>query len=183
MTKEEIIQRLIEVNEYASYLEIGKQNGGSFNQVHCGYKRSVDPDPAAKADYVMTSDAFFEMYKGKFEVIFIDGLHHAEQVERDIVNASKHLTLKGCIVVHDLNPLTREHQAVPRISKQWTGDCWRAFVGLRQKYPNVESYCYEQDWGVGVIVPKGEEFEVGFVDRRPFEEFMSRKKELLNFIG
>lgn len=182
LSKEEIIQSLIDKNEYQSYLEIGKQYGGSFNKVHCLWKKSVDPDAQAKADFVMTSDKFFEMYEGKFDLIFLDGWHYSDQLERDIVNASKHLTLNGAIVVHDISPDTRDQQRVPRISRQWTGDCWRAFVGFRKRYKEVKSYAHKEDWGVGVIVPGGKEFEIGFVSDMAFEEFMLNKKELLGFI-
>jgi hypothetical protein len=41
----------------------------------------------------MTSDEFFEINKSTYDIIFIDGLHIDEQVERDIINGLKILNL------------------------------------------------------------------------------------------
>lgn len=182
MIKETIIQKLINKNHYKSYLEIGYQNGGSFSRILCAKKVSVDPDIKTEATYRVTSDQYFEKYRNKMDCVFIDGLHHAGQVERDIVNASKVLTKNGCISLHDLNPELEIQQLVPRQNKQWTGDCWRAFVGFRERYPDVIAYTHPEDWGVGIIYPKGQLFEPGFISDITFEEFMKTKEHLLNFV-
>ena len=74
MGKIEIINKLISEKGYMSYLEIGVgKKRVCFKQIVCFQKASVDPD--AKATFKMTSDAFFEANKEKFDIIFIDGLH------------------------------------------------------------------------------------------------------------
>ncbi|WP_100612251.1 class I SAM-dependent methyltransferase [Confluentibacter lentus] len=65
----------------------------------------------------MTSDEFFQKLSAndilsnsiKFNVIFIDGLHLAQQADRDIKNAIKYIKNDGFIVVHDCNPPSEWH--------------------------------------------------------------------------
>src|SRR5690606_29565995 len=89
----------------------------------------IDPDQKADADCIMTSDKFFELYEGgdKWDLIFIDGLHHADQVEKDFVNAQKVLSSKGFIVIHDCNPQYEQHTIVPRQTPRghWHGDVYK----------------------------------------------------------
>ena len=55
----------------------------------------------------------------KFDIIFIDGLHHYEQVIVDINNALSVLNDNGHILVHDCLPRTIAHQAIPRYRGSW----------------------------------------------------------------
>lgn len=178
--KDEIINSLIQEHGYAKYLEIGYGNGQGFKAIKCDNKYSVDPN--GKADFVGTSDEYFDKTPKtkKFNVILVDGLHHAGQVRRDIINSSKHLTKNGCIVLHDVNPNSKETQTVPCQTGIWEGDCWRAFVGFMEWYPDVETKCYLEDHGVGIIFPLGQKFEHEFENMdMDYEEFEANKKELL----
>lgn len=182
-TKEEVINDLIEKNGYTRYLEIGYQYGHCYKQIKCEYKTAVDPcieAPHAPNLYAMTSDAFFKQNDRVFDIVLIDGLHHADQVRRDIINASKCLSTNGAIVLHDLIPPTKEAQIVPRQTKHWTGDVWRAMVGFRKKYPEVVSYTHNFDYGVGVIFPAGKVFTRRFVDNTTtYEDFVKNQEILL----
>ena len=62
----------------------------------------------------MTSDEFFEQNKEKFDIVFIDGLHHSEQVYKDILNSLNILNEDGTIICHDMNPTEEFRQIVPR---------------------------------------------------------------------
>ena len=91
MKRYEIINLLIVKNGYKSYLEIGLDNGLNFSKIKIDNKKSVDPALGqyshAKPTYKLTSDDFFKQNKDKYDIIFIDGLHHSEQVYRDIKNS------------------------------------------------------------------------------------------------
>ena len=144
---------------------------------------SIDPDENAKADYIMTSDEYFKNHKQKFEIIFIDGLHHNEQTYKDIINSLECLHKNGTIVVHDCNPKEKIHQVVPRISKVWNGDCWRAFVRLRKERDNLDMFVIDTDYGCGII-RKGEQLSPMYINEDiTFENFMKYKKEWLNLIS
>jgi len=154
-----------------NYLEIGVRNpAANFNEVKATVKYSVDPGVEFKenpVDFKMTSDQFFlklaenEVLSKtiKFDVIFIDGLHLAEQVDRDIKNALTYLTTDGFIVLHDCNPPTvwhaRENYDYPHspAGGNWNGTTWKAFMKWRFN-PEVKSCCIDTDWGVGIITQK-----------------------------
>jgi hypothetical protein len=152
MTKEQIIQSLIDKYGYKSYLEIGTQKGVTFNGVQCETKVGVDPDDRGiKGVLVGTSDDFFKHSTMKFDIIFIDALHHADQVEKDIVNSLKFLNEGGIVVVHDMLPTDEPMQKVPREVKEWTGDGWKAFASIKAVSPDLEMQTVDTDYGCGLI--------------------------------
>lgn len=82
-----IINRIIAARQYQSYLEVGVRSGITFRSVSCAHKESVDPnkdDLFPELTHHMTSDEAFAHFRaaGKdcFDLIFIDGLHEADQV-------------------------------------------------------------------------------------------------------
>lgn len=144
---------------YSSYLEIGVQNGVNFCNVNAQQKIGVDPAEvpihvhAHGQQYQMNSDDFFNINRKKFDLIFIDGLHHAPQVMRDFKNAKKFLSKHGTIVFHDCNPPTELHQVVPRQQKEWCGDVWITWARIVNTMPFDEiprPYCIDTDFGVGI---------------------------------
>jgi len=154
MTRTEIINGLIEKNNYKSYLEIGvntpEQPGYNWVGVKIPIKHGVDPN--VDTTYKMTSDEFFDNYiSQKYDIIFVDGLHLHEQVYRDIVNSLNNLNENGVIVVHDCNPITEITQRRERASDAWHGDVWKAIVQLRIKNPNIEINTVNTDEGCGII--------------------------------
>lgn len=141
-----------------SYLEIGCQTGACARQVRAQSKWGVDPNPIGTCVrhytkfHTMGSDEFFALPRPQFDVIFIDGLHEAEQVLRDVDNALSVLAPGGAIVMHDCNPAQEIHQRVPRESGVWNGDTWKAMVALRRR-PNLEAYTLDTDEGLGIVRP------------------------------
>ena len=152
MNRSGIINALIRRHGYARYLEIGTQNrANNFDKISCAEKTCVDPDPDAAADFVMTSDAFFAEVGSSFDIVFIDGLHHRDQVARDIENALGRLARGGSIVVHDCNPAEELHQRVPCESDIWNGDVWKAWVALRATRADLDMRVVDCNHGCGVI--------------------------------
>lgn len=149
-TRTDIINYLIDDRGYESYLEIGTQNAFNFVPVNCRDKTGVDPDPYAVATHEMTSDKFFEINKRMFDIIFIDGLHHCDQVLKDVSNSLNCLPPSGALVLHDCYPDSELTQRVPRESTIWTGDVWKAWVSLRC-FLKMEMFVLNTDWGVGII--------------------------------
>jgi hypothetical protein len=198
-TRTDLLNHLVEKYNLQRYLEIGVQNTAqNFDKINCNYKICVDPDPAANATYSVTSDYFFDLMKTgnkldqgqyfgakplfKFDLIFIDGLHTAEQVKKDFENALTALSPNGFIVLHDCNPLKEEHTIVPRPTKtgHWNGDVYKFAQKLGSLHPS--NYCtVDIDNGCGV-------YRSGEYDCRPFWElhtwtyFEKNRKKLLNLI-
>lgn len=181
----ELINALIQKHDYTSYLEIGYDIGTNFNQVNCKKKESIDPClgyyDCAKPTYKMTSDEFFSLTKNTYDIIFVDGLHHSEQVDKDIENSLKILSSGGSVIIHDCNPQSKASQEVPRQIRQWNGDVWKSIVRYRQR-GNLGVCVLDTDEGLGIISSNICKVPIPFPI--PFDltyEFLdSRRKELLN---
>jgi predicted O-methyltransferase YrrM len=151
ITRTDLINHAIAKKGYKSYLEIGVQSGVNLKLVNAAEKLGVDPDKNSKADIFKTSDAFFAENKKTFDIIFIDGLHEANQCERDIENSLKVLNEGGMIICHDMNPSSEAMQKVPRIQKVWTGDVWKAFVKLKNKRNDLNMFVVDICTGCACI--------------------------------
>ncbi len=184
-TRTEIIQRLIDKNGYQSYLEIGvQQPANNFNKIKCGLRIGVDPDPNARATYAVTSDEYFKLaikIGTTHDIIFIDGLHEADQVQRDIENSLRVLSPNGCIVCHDMVPINEAAQKVPRETKQWNGDCWKAFVRLRER-DDLHMITVDCDFGCGVI-KRGKQEPVYRDADLTYENFVKYKQRWMNLVS
>lgn len=153
----DMLNYLIKLNDYKSYLEIGGAYGYNFFKINSPYKVCVDPQKNfPELTYHMTSDEFFANNDKKFDLIFIDGMHEASQVYKDIENALAILNDKGTIMMHDCLPLTFEEQTPERTQWNWTGDAWRAFAYFRQ-FSNLFMFTVDTDHGLGII-KKGHQF-------------------------
>lgn len=152
MKRWDIINALMKANGLSSFLEIGLDSGICRDKVNATHKVSVDPDERTNnPTHLMTSDEFFAQNEEKFDLVFVDGLHHADQVLRDIENALEFLNEGGVVVCHDMLPTMEIVQRVPRENAVWTGDCWKAWAKLRGTRKDLSMYIVESDWGVGVI--------------------------------
>jgi hypothetical protein len=159
----DIINYLIEQNSYINYLEIGVNDAECIRKIKAVHKDGVDPFPGSEVgggyfpeiNYPITSDSFFELIHNhndiKYDIIFIDGLHHSEQVDKDITNSLNHLTKNGTILLHDCNPPEYETQLVPRVTAYWNGDVWKSVAKLRYTRSDLEISVVDTDWGVGII--------------------------------
>jgi len=170
-----------------NYLEIGVRNpDDNFNKINSKTKYSVDPGLEFKlnpVDFKLTSDRFFyELNQGKilnkeikFDVIFIDGLHTAEQVDKDIINAIRFIQNDGFIVLHDCNPPTEFHAReshkyeISPAMQNWNGTTWKAFLKQRNN-PDISSCCIDSDFGIGILT-KGIEMGCQPKKSNPFYEY------------
>jgi hypothetical protein len=190
MNRLEIINKLIDQHGYQSYLEIGTEAGITFSRVKATYKVGVDPEPkfAPPANdmgqrlFTGTSNQFFAQNKETFDIILIDGNHTAVQCEQDILNALRVLNLGGTIVCHDMLPKEEAHQQVPRVSLQWTGDVWKAWVKLRATRPDLRMCVINDDWGVGLI-QRGQQKIITMPKKLNWQGFKSNKRSWLNVVN
>jgi len=184
MKHTEIINDLIKKNNYKSYLEIGvHRKHMNFDHIEIPFKIGVDPDHLSEAEYITTSDQFFTQLTNKFDIIFVDGLHHADQALKDIENSLKFLNDGGTIVVHDCSPTSYEMQTIPMGDKEvWTGDTWKAWMAVRSRREDVTMDVVDTDWGCGII-QKGHQkpFRLAkFLDYKYLEE---DRVNMLNLIS
>lgn len=152
-TKATELNKLLEEKEgETSYLEIGYEKGSTFNAVNATMKVAVDPFTDRGGVIQLPSDRYFETNEDKFDVIFIDGDHRSEQVERDLVNAYACLKRKGYLVLHDCNPHNEGMQAVPRSQREWTGDVWKVCYGFINEYGEKIKWHYNDADPYGLFV-------------------------------
>lgn len=149
--RQEIVQEIIDIKKYKRYLEIGTFKNELFGYIRCEEKTGVDP--VSGGNIRKSSNDFFATNKGKFDLIFIDGLHKYDQVKKDINNSLKFLNNAGIILLHDCMPRNYYYQAVPRCQINWNGDTWKALVEIRTD-ERFDAYCLNADEGIGVIFKK-----------------------------
>ena len=160
--KFELINHIIQLNEYSSYLEIGlgpgstsfygdkTRSGATWSEVNCGRKMCVDVSKFAPdlPYFIGTSDEFFKHNNCVYDLIYIDGDHSAEQVSIDLDNSLGCLSPRGCIIMHDVNPLTEGGTAATA-----HGTAYKTFMAIRQR-DNLHSLCYKftNDDTVGIVL-------------------------------
>ena len=147
--RSEIINKLISLKNYNSFLEIGCDKNVNFSNVLIKKKFGVDPNSGGT--HKMTSDEFFKRNTEKFDLIFIDGLHVTSQVDRDINNSLQCLNKNGLILLHDCLPKKIWHQIVPCIYPKWNGDVWKSIVKSRTRQ-DINTYTIIADHGIGLII-------------------------------
>lgn len=181
MKRTQIIQSLIDKINAKSYLEIGVNDGDNFNEITIDHKIGIDPWPQSAAKLKIKSDDFFLNNKEMFDIIFIDGLHNSYQVSRDIENSLKVLNQKGYIICHDMLPTTYEMQLSSPTKGGWTGDGWKSWVAIREKYDHVVMRVVDTDNGCGII-NFGSQQTINIDYELNFENFEKHKQEWMNII-
>lgn len=140
------------------YLEIGVATGKSLALARAG-TRALGIDPASAELnglvyhspenmpqlYKMTSDDFFaqkdvvkEMGTPHFDVAFIDGLHHFDQVLRDFINLERFAGKESVIMIHDCLPINGQVATRERTTAFWTGDVWKIIPCLQAVRPDLD---------------------------------------------
>lgn len=190
-TRTDLLNHLINRHGLHAYLEIGVQNPKqNFDKIICPYKVGVDPNPDANATICKTSDEYFETeiglnrllpeVKKLYSLIFIDGMHIAEQVEKDFRNAMAILSPYGFIVLHDCNPEKEEHTIVPRPTERghWNGDVYKFAAKLGGGLE--EFITVDIDNGCGVYRDDGMNYFCPLMDAPSWEEFDKNRKSYLH---
>lgn len=194
MDRIQLINHYLSKKSYSKYLEIGVHTGNTLRCIDANLKNSVDPNPDSPADFHITSDEFFSKiaptFEYKYDVIFIDGLHHTEQVDRDIENSLKYLEEDGVVILHDCNPISEMRQRVPADfdiwEYGWNGDVWKSIFKFRlnNSYKNYKVFVIDSDEGLGVIKPNqiGEELKLKMPNTLDYEFLDLNRTHILNLI-
>lgn len=147
-----LLNALIEKHSLKSYLEIGVQSTAqNFDKIKCDYKIGIEPEPIESVKiFTGTSNEFFATNKQQFDIVFIDGLHHADQVKRDFENSLRCLPDNGYILLHDTLPDEEPYTVVPRETKKWFGDVYKFAMTLNQ-YPGIGFVTFNIDCGCTLV--------------------------------
>ena len=180
----EIIQKIINQNNFKNYLEIGCDQDENFSKIRVENKVGVDP--LRGGTIRSTSDEFFKSNNDKFDIIFLDGLHTYNQTIKDINNSLEHLNSNGIIIIHDCLPKKIWNQIVPRMYGHWNGDVWKAIVESRT-LSNIDTYTCVADHGLGVIFKRKNRnllnLKINNFEKLKFSEYYKNHKEFMNPIS
>lgn len=161
------INRLLRHAPRGTYLEVGVQSGRTFTTVQAGTCVGVDPrfrfdvtalDPATHLTMETTSDEFFAQAPAfmaaaaieDFGVVYLDGLHTADQTYRDLVSALSLLHPAGAILIDDVVPsdvyssLTPQSRAMSKraiagsTTEDWHGDVFKLLFLVHDFHPNLD---------------------------------------------
>ncbi|MAH44129.1 hypothetical protein CL614_10515 [archaeon] len=186
----DIINFLIKNYNLKSYLEVGTHDPNrNFNKIKIKYKECVDPNPKNKSiTFKMTSDEFFQKIdkNKKYDIIFIDGLHQENQVDKDIQNSLDHLSGKGFIIMHDCNPISEYMQREVQGRGYWNGTVWKSWVKLRCTRGDLKMLVVNIDHGCGVIHRGGQNIWNKFTNIQECTQYSYLDKyrsDLLNLVS
>jgi hypothetical protein len=202
ITRDAVLQGLLSLFAAPRYLEIGVSQGSTFHKVAARQKVAVDPEfrfdveaarranPSASYHQV-TSDAYFGTIVDpaeRFDVIYLDGLHTAEQTLRDLLNALHHLEPKGIIVIDDVRPPTalaaigdrerfaRVREFMASRSKTWMGDVYKVVVFIESFLQQLTWRTVAENHGQAVVWhqrrPQVPDRSIAAVGSMSFEDFV-----------
>lgn len=175
-----MIQKLIAVRDFKTYLEIGVLGGKVFFDVRCQKKIAVDPNflfnwkgrlgetvknlsNVNASFYEVKSNDFFTAHapsvfaSRKLDIALVDGMHEFDYALDDVLNCLKYLSDDGVIVMHDCNPLTSEAECSfdqwksRNYGGHWNGDVWKVIPFLRKFRPDLDVFVADTDHGLGII--------------------------------
>lgn len=195
MYRTELINYYLSKSESKNYLEIGVWLGNTFRDINANTKDSVDPDLSKNPKFGMASDEFFGAFAStlgyKYDVIFIDGLHHTDQVDRDIANSLQVLNKGGVIILHDCNPQSEMRQRVPADfdiwEHGWNGDVWKSIYKFRKQNTHLHYnvFVIDSDEGLGVIIPDsvGNPIQLEIPNEIDYDFLYFNRSSVLNLIS
>lgn len=140
------------------YLEVGLASGETFEQVRVRNRTGVDPVPTFDLEDLprrtrvveATSDEFFASDDGRFDLVFLDGMHVYQQTYRDLVNTLQ--VCSGLVLVDDVVPkdevsaipdqresyAERARRGWPKKGRPWHGDVFRMVPCVVDHHPELE---------------------------------------------
>lgn len=180
----DLINHQIHKHKYNRYLEIGVDDGSCFSQVRCRYKVGVDPAASYPVRHPVTSDIFFRHNTEVFEIIFIDGAHYSDQVDKDIANAISVLAPGGSIILHDTNPQSEQAQHTVSVKDHtWNGDTWKSVVKfIANNHERFSVITLDTDHGLTLIQRGTCACRFTLPDKLTYQWLEENRSEALNLL-
>lgn len=180
----ELLNLIATAIDARTYLEIGVFTPAhNFDKIEVPLKFGVDPDPNAKANCRMTSDKFFKFMiatGGKIQLALIDGLHHSDQVKKDVENCWAILATGGVMVIHDANPHSERITHVPRDNREWCGDVYKTVCNIT----TAAKFTVDMDYGCCVIRKRNDQGGLYIMDREiSWEDFDRLRVQYLHLVS
>jgi len=181
ITRTIILNDEIKKRRVKTYLEIGYGNGENLKDIKAKSKEAVDPFAPPEGSthgkiHNMTSDAFFEQYKGSVDMIFIDGDHSYQQAGKDLESALKHINKGGIVVMHDTCPKDFNYS-----TEGWCGGVYRVISDLANSSKRLAWWTIKEDHGVTFIKRALQPNKPTGLTIETFEQWDEHKELIMNF--
>jgi methyltransferase family protein len=175
----DFLERVHEVLEPPTYLEIGIRHGDSLALARTATSVGIDPAYELRTKlrrgtelFRETSDEYFdrpdplEPFEGRPPALsFIDGLHLVEYALRDFINVERHADWSSVVVFDDIFPANVQIAARKRRTRRWTGDVYKILGILSRHRPDL--ICLRVDTEpTGLLLVLGLDPENRTLDRR-----------------
>jgi SAM-dependent methyltransferase len=114
MNYSEVVQTLVRVAGYRTYLELGIWDGDTFAAMNRIVPRCIGVDIQDRRKekvgefYLESTDDFFAHWTDPVDAVFIDACHYFHHVRRDFENSLRVLAPRGLILLHDTDPRSPE---------------------------------------------------------------------------
>lgn len=150
MHRLKFLERLHDLLEPSTYLEIGVRKGASL-ALSRARSVGIDPRPAIEValpedarivtatsdDYFAGDDALAPFDGRPIDLALIDGMHLFEYALRDYMNIERHSAWWSVIVFDDVLPSDPSQTVRERMTPSWTGDVFKIISVLEQHRPEL----------------------------------------------
>ncbi len=133
------IAELVKQINCKTYLELGIYDGITLSLVQPFVDRVISVDIKDVRRYrigefhLETTDSFFEHFKEKVDVVFIDADHNFESVKKDFINSINLLSEFGIIILHDTDPESEMY-----LDPGYCGDSYKMDKWVRENYTDLD---------------------------------------------
>jgi hypothetical protein len=147
------------MNNCTEYLEVGVAQGLTLERVAVAHRCGVDPEPqfdferlpSGVSFFRGTSDEYFSQLDPhqKFDLIFLDGLHHWQQTYRDLLSTLNHSKTGSLVLIDDVVPddefsamtdyaaALEAKEAAGIHDGRWHGDVFKLLQVLADHHPEL----------------------------------------------
>lgn len=132
-----VIESIVKYTNCKTYLELGLYDGDTFSLIYPLVDRAIGVDikdvriQKVGEFYKMTTDEFFNMFKDKVDIVFIDADHNFNSVVKDFDNSVKILNKYGIIFLHDTDPIEKKY-----LDPGYCNDCYKIVDYISANYPD-----------------------------------------------
>lgn len=191
------IRNIIHHRKCKDYLEIGLSENplAPYRMIRMENKTSIDMNPKTNPDFCMSSDNFFEDLHNekthfakdhKWDAIFIDGDHFAEQVYKDLCNAFEHLSDDGVIFLHDSLPWHYYMTIESKIDNRGATcqDAWKVIEYCLKEREDMHVCTIEENGGgLGLVIKANSPRPMLPMDYNRFYQYGVYEREKFKFMN
>jgi hypothetical protein len=146
-----VASHLVKAHDFRSCLQVGGSRWHLFDWIPCPSKTFVSSNHHERPSIIAEGVEFLTHCGDKFDLIVIDGDKSASGSRMEIMLASRLLSDRGQIVVHDTLPESGDVQGSVRRTDRWCGEVWLGLLQALRALPEFSIRTYASDSGISVL--------------------------------